>query len=109
MPREPRPAQLPLRARQFEHPGEMLPDAQEEFDLAREELARERKRASQKIEPPPEASLPLSGPDPMVEWMQSMGIPITRSRYLSLSYPDGVPDPMPAELEAELPDEIRLP
>jgi len=103
MPREPKPAQLPPRARQFEHPGEVLPDAQQEFDLAREELARERKRASQKIEPP------QTHADPMLEWMQSLGIPITRSRYLSLSYPDGVPDPLPAELEAELPEEIRLP
>ncbi len=41
--------------------------------------------------------------------MKRLGRPLTREVYLSMEYPDGVPDPLPAELEDMIPDELRLP
>ena len=45
--------------------------------------------------------------DPLVAWMKRESIPVTREAYLSLAHPEGVPEPYPAELELELPDEVR--
>jgi hypothetical protein len=44
---------------------------------------------------------------PLLETMKANGIPLTRENYLNLAYPDGVPDPMPAELEGEIPLDLR--
>jgi hypothetical protein len=44
---------------------------------------------------------------PLMDWMRSRGIPLTRENYLRLEYPEGLPEPWTAELEAELPAEIR--
>jgi len=39
--------------------------------------------------------------------MRSRGIPLTLENYLALAFPEGTPDPMPAELEATIPLELR--
>ena len=45
--------------------------------------------------------------DPLLDYMKRHGLPITRESYLALDYPDGPPDPLPAELEQGLPPEVR--
>jgi hypothetical protein len=45
--------------------------------------------------------------NPLLDWMKAHGLPLTRQVYLELNYPDGVPDPLPAEVEAEIPGELR--
>jgi hypothetical protein len=40
--------------------------------------------------------------------MQATGIPLTRENYLDLAYPDGLPEPWTAELEGQLPTELRV-
>ena len=45
--------------------------------------------------------------DAVLDHLMSRGIPVTRERYLELNFPDGVPDPMPGELEAGLPWPLR--
>jgi len=47
------------------------------------------------------------GSDPLLELMKQQQIPLTRQNYLALAYPEGVPEPWPAELEETLPQEIR--
>jgi hypothetical protein len=62
--------------------------------------------------PKQKASNSLSGLDktsPLSEWMVKNEIPVTRANFLDLNFPNGAPDPMPAELEAELPEAVRLP
>ncbi len=49
-------------------------------------------------------SMPLTGIDPVVELMQELGIPLTKQNWLEFNYPDGVPDPLPPELE--IPPEV---
>jgi hypothetical protein len=39
--------------------------------------------------------------------MQETGTPLTRDNYLRMAYPGGVPDPLPAEDEASLPEILR--
>lgn len=56
----------------------------------------------------PMASTPPSGHDPVLERMKERGLPLTRKMYLTLAYPDGVPDPLPAEEEALIPDELTV-
>ena len=46
--------------------------------------------------------------DPIVARMKARGLPLTRKVYLELAYPDGAPDPLPGELEAAIPDELRV-
>jgi hypothetical protein len=48
------------------------------------------------------------GRDPVVEMLLKHSIPVTRENYLKLAYPTGAPDPMPAELESMLPEELQL-
>ena len=55
----------------------------------------------------PGGSTRQTGLDPLLEHMKARGIPLTRKHYLELAYPDGVPEPFPAELESELPPELR--
>jgi hypothetical protein len=45
--------------------------------------------------------------DPLLGFMRARGIPLTRENYLDLAYPDGLPDPWTAELEGQLPIELR--
>lgn len=55
----------------------------------------------------PAASIPLTGSDPLLELMKAQGTPLTRQNYLALAYPQGAPDPLPAELELGLPPELQ--
>lgn len=52
------------------------------------------------------ASPTLLGSDPLVAVMKQRGIPLTRENWLKLAYPEGAPDPMPAEALAEIPPEL---
>jgi hypothetical protein len=45
--------------------------------------------------------------EPLLDYMKKNGIPETRQNYLSLNYFGQIPDPLPAEDEAELPAKIR--
>lgn len=47
------------------------------------------------------------GADPLLDYMKRHGLPLTRETYLELDYPEGPPDPFPAELEEGLPPEVR--
>lgn len=44
----------------------------------------------------------LRGTDLILDLLLDRG-PVTRESYLEYNFPDGVPDPMPGELEANLP------
>lgn len=46
--------------------------------------------------------------DPIVEYLEEIGVPVTRENYLNFAYPDGLPEDYGAELEAELPPELQL-
>ena len=39
--------------------------------------------------------------------MRNAKIPITRENYISYIYPDGIPNPWDAELEASLPETLQ--
>ncbi len=52
-------------------------------------------------------AFPSAAEDPLLERMKERGLPLTREMWLELNYPDGVPDPLPGELEAAIPDELR--
>jgi len=45
---------------------------------------------------------------PLVDWMRSHNIPVTRESYLRLAYPEGLPVPWTIEHEMELPDELQI-
>jgi len=47
--------------------------------------------------------------DHVLEYMKKRGIPITRENYLFWNFLGDPPDELDAELEAELPEEIKLP
>lgn len=47
------------------------------------------------------------GSDFTLDEMKRLGIPLTRANYLDKAWGGEVPNPYPAELEAELPPEIR--
>lgn len=47
--------------------------------------------------------------DPMLAWMVSKHLPLTRDKYLTLNYPDGLPDPWTGELEMTLPEMFQQP
>jgi hypothetical protein len=46
--------------------------------------------------------------DPLVRRMITLGIPVTRANYLSLTAPEADPSDLDAEMEASLPPELRL-
>lgn len=48
-----------------------------------------------------------TGSDMLVDWMVAHQIPVTRQTYLEQAYPDGLPEPWTAELEAALPKELQ--
>jgi hypothetical protein len=45
--------------------------------------------------------------DDLVAFMRKCGIEVTRENYIELAYCGEVPDPWPAELEANLPAELQ--
>ena len=47
------------------------------------------------------------GQDPLIQYLNSVGMPVTRQNYLNLMYPEGIPE-MTAELEEILPEFLRL-
>ena len=49
----------------------------------------------------------VPGNDPLIELLKELGQPVTRENYLAWAYPDGIPNPWTAELEAELPEELQ--
>lgn len=46
----------------------------------------------------------LTGQDPLLDWMKANGEQLSARRYLELAYPEGVPDPLPPDVE--IPDEL---
>ncbi len=48
----------------------------------------------------------LRGSDAVLDSLLKQG-PVTRQSYLEFNFPDGVPDPMPGELEANLPRPLQ--
>jgi len=48
----------------------------------------------------------LRGTDSILDLLLERG-PVTRQSYLAYNFPDGVPDPMPGELEANLPRPLQ--
>jgi hypothetical protein len=47
------------------------------------------------------------GFDHILDYLRRDGAVVTRESYLDYNYPDGVPDPFPAELESMMPIEFR--
>ena len=45
--------------------------------------------------------------DIVIESMRKKGIEITRENYLEYIFPEGVPEDYGAELEAEMPEQLR--
>ena len=45
--------------------------------------------------------------DPVVERLKQRGLALTRENYLKLAYPDGPPEPLPAELLAQIDEALR--
>jgi|TARA_R100001463_G_scaffold142_4_gene734 hypothetical protein len=45
--------------------------------------------------------------DPIIEALKKYGLEINRQNYLDFAYPDGVPEDFGAELEMELPEQLR--
>ena len=45
--------------------------------------------------------------DPLVSLMQRFGIPVSRESYLDLAYFGEAPEPLGAELEADMPPELQ--
>ena len=45
--------------------------------------------------------------DGFIRMLKRNNIPVTRENYLGLVYPDGVPEDFGAELEMELPEQLR--
>jgi hypothetical protein len=56
-----------------------------------------------------EESMRQSGNDDdiVIESMRKKGIEITRENYLEYIFPEGVPEDYGAELEAEMPEQLR--
>ena len=54
------------------------------------------------------ASPPRPGVTATEAYLAKRGIPLTRENYLRYAYPEGAPNPMPAELEMALPAAIQV-
>lgn len=52
------------------------------------------------------ASTVPPGQNPILEILRAKGIPLTRENYLQVAHPDAE-EPYPAELELEVPEELR--
>ena len=46
-------------------------------------------------------------PDPVLQHLENLHLPLTRENYLEAAYPFGLPDSWSSEDEASLPPEIR--
>ena len=46
-------------------------------------------------------------PDPVLQHLESLQLPLTRENYLEAAYPLGLPDSWSPQDEASLPQEIR--
>ena len=70
--------------------------------------ARDNRRMLMAIYPDDEEGVPLPvvAASPVLDHMKKHGMPLTRAAYLAFNY-DEVPDPLPAEIEAEIPHELR--
>lgn len=55
----------------------------------------------------PEASTSQAGSNATLAYMRKMNLPLTRETWMDLSYPDGLPEPWTAELEAEVPEQFQ--
>lgn len=58
----------------------------------------------------PEESMRQNGnseDDIVIQSMRKKGIKITRENYLDYIFPDGIPEDYGAELEAEMPEQLR--
>jgi hypothetical protein len=58
---------------------------------------------------PPAVSSGQTGQDQLLQEMQRLGIPLTRENYLDAAYLGEAPEPLPAELEEQLPRELQKP
>lgn len=58
---------------------------------------------------PPSESDQEEEHDLLLDWMRLKKIVVTREKYLSLAYPDGLPAEWTAELEAQLPRSLQQP
>jgi hypothetical protein len=47
------------------------------------------------------------GRDPVLDLMIQEGLPLTEMTYLEMQYPEGIPDPVPPELKAAMPPEVK--
>ena len=47
------------------------------------------------------------GRDPVLEMMLEEGLPLTETVYLEMQYPEGIPNPVPPELLAAMPPEVK--
>ena len=55
----------------------------------------------------PEESITQRGTDSIVEFLKTIGEPVTRDAYLGVAYPNGLPDPWTMELEVNLPVDLQ--
>jgi hypothetical protein len=62
-----------------------------------------------KSKQPQAASTPQTGGDETLSLMHKARIPVTRESYLQVAYLGQIPQPWTAELELELPEELRDP
>ena len=49
----------------------------------------------------------IKQPDPVLQHLENLHLPLTRENYLEAAYPLGLPDSWSSEDEASLPQEIR--
>lgn len=55
----------------------------------------------------PAVSADQIGQSPLLQEMQRLGIPLTRENYLDAAYLGDAPEPLPAELEQQLPRALQ--
>lgn len=81
------------------HAGGLAQLAEAERDaLARMAVKQEQLRATLAM---------LAQSDATLARMLKTDRPLTRETWLAMNFPDGVPDPLPAEIEAEIPEPLR--
>ena len=61
-------------------------------------------------EPPlsPEELQEIAEEDPVVALLLRLKLPVTRENYLEMAFSEPPPDPLPAELEEQLPDFLQI-
>ena len=69
-----------------------------------------KQHASKSSQPPRAAKASPRQRGVVEQALTQLGLPLTRQNWLDLNYPfDPIPDPYPPELEAQMPNSIRLP